>query len=301
MHGYNLELEHVSVHHCVVRGPRYVSGGGVAATRDLRLIRSEVYASRAVSTLADGFAGVGGAIANTMLLDHSRLCNNESRQPIDGLSSAGGGSASIVTARYSTVSHNVGGGLDVSQGIVERSTFSDNSRFGLHIGHQGVGVFNSTFSSNKGPGLLAEGGFLVQNTIAFNTSSRSGSVCEGGLHLANGGLQLEGNLVAHHTCDGLPLDFSTYGTTQLYIPSEGNLIMYSAVPVPEGTISADPHLLPLANNGGPTLTHALPAGSPAIDASTYYEEAGDYDQRGIGFRRIVGGGADIGAFERQQL
>jgi hypothetical protein len=162
-------------------------------------------------------------------------------------------------------------------------------------------VFNSTFSSNKGPGLLAEGGFLVQNTIAFNTSSRSGSVCEGGLHLANGGLQLEGNLVAHNTCDGLPLDFSTYGATQLYIPSEGNLIMYSVVPVPEGTISADPHLLPLANNGGPTLTHALPAGSPAIDTSTYYDQAGEYDQRGIGFRRRAGGGTDIGAFERQQL
>ena len=41
VYGYNLELEHVSVHHCVVRGPRYVSGGGVAATRDLRLIRNE--------------------------------------------------------------------------------------------------------------------------------------------------------------------------------------------------------------------------------------------------------------------
>jgi hypothetical protein len=55
-------------------------------------------------------------------------------------------------------------------------------------------------------------------------------------------------------------------------------------------------LLPLADNGGPTRTHALRAGSPAEDAGN--NASGDpSDQRGTGFPRVIGPSADIGAFE----
>jgi hypothetical protein len=65
----------------------------------------------------------------------------------------------------------------------------------------------------------------------------------------------------------------------------------------------DARLGPLANNGGPTQTHALLAGSPAIDTG---DDAGApaFDQRGAGFpRRKDGNGdrrpaVDVGAFER---
>jgi hypothetical protein len=50
----------------------------------------------------------------------------------------------------------------------------------------------------------------------------------------------------------------------------------------------------LANNGGPTQTHSLLPGSPAIDAGFSVEP---YDQRG--FARDDGHGIDIGAFESQ--
>ena len=53
----------------------------------------------------------------------------------------------------------------------------------------------------------------------------------------------------------------------------------------------------LRNNGGPTATVALVAGSPAINAGDPQETTGDNDQRGTGFSRVVGGRADIGAFE----
>jgi hypothetical protein len=63
----------------------------------------------------------------------------------------------------------------------------------------------------------------------------------------------------------------------------------------------DPGLAPLANNGGPTMTHALLAGSPAIDRG---DDAGApaTDQRGA-LRPRDGDGngsriADIGAFEK---
>src|SRR5262249_6993811 len=63
--------------------------------------------------------------------------------------------------------------------------------------------------------------------------------------------------------------------------------------------SADPLLGPLANNGGPTFTHALPPGSPALDTG----DAGacatapinNRDQRGRS--RPQGAGCDIGAYE----
>jgi hypothetical protein len=60
---------------------------------------------------------------------------------------------------------------------------------------------------------------------------------------------------------------------------------------------------PLANNGGPTMTHALLPGSPAINAGSNalaVDQNGNAlitDQRGVGFPRIIGGTVDIGAFE----
>src|SRR5262249_37581050 len=73
-----------------------------------------------------------------------------------------------------------------------------------------------------------------------------------------------------------------------------------------GTASApiDPLLGPLQDNGGPTFTHALLPGSPAIDAGNNVY-ATEWDQRGEGFPRIVGiidpddPIIDIGAFEVQ--
>ena len=57
---------------------------------------------------------------------------------------------------------------------------------------------------------------------------------------------------------------------------------------------ADAGLDSLANNGGPTLTHALLAGSPAIDAADN-AVCPATDQRGVA--RPQGPGCDIGAFE----
>src|SRR5438552_4806873 len=61
-------------------------------------------------------------------------------------------------------------------------------------------------------------------------------------------------------------------------------------------LDVDPQLGPLQNNGGPTQTMALLAGSAAVNAGDN-SSAPAYDQRGAGFPRIVGGTIDIGAFE----
>jgi hypothetical protein len=63
-------------------------------------------------------------------------------------------------------------------------------------------------------------------------------------------------------------------------------------------ISEDPLLGELANNGGPTLTHAIPVASPAIDSGSNLLNLAN-DQRGATFPRTIGGTVDIGAFEQQ--
>jgi len=65
-------------------------------------------------------------------------------------------------------------------------------------------------------------------------------------------------------------------------------------------INTDPVLGPLQDNGGPTFTHALLAGSPAIDAGDpNFAPPPFYDQRGPGFVRVVNGRIDVGSFEIQ--
>ena len=58
----------------------------------------------------------------------------------------------------------------------------------------------------------------------------------------------------------------------------------------------------LANNGGPTQTHALLSGSPALDTGTCTDHADDTvltDQRGV--IRPQGSACDIGAYELEEV
>ena len=69
---------------------------------------------------------------------------------------------------------------------------------------------------------------------------------------------------------------------------------------PGDQINTDPILGPLQDNGGPTLTHALLPGSPAINAGDpNFVGPPDYDQRGPGYDRVRGGRIDVGSFEVQ--
>ena len=92
-------------------------------------------------------------------------------------------------------------------------------------------------------------------------------------------------------------DVGTYSHIGISVSSSGNLIVTTSDLVPSGTLSTCPRLGPLANNGGNTLTHQLLFGSPAIDQGNLLGGFVPQDQRGA--MREVGGGVDIGAYERQ--
>jgi hypothetical protein len=69
---------------------------------------------------------------------------------------------------------------------------------------------------------------------------------------------------------------------------------------PGDQINTNPQLGPLQNNGGPTFTHALLPGSPAIDAGNpSFTPPPDYDQRDCPFDRVFNGRIDVGSFESQ--
>jgi hypothetical protein len=72
----------------------------------------------------------------------------------------------------------------------------------------------------------------------------------------------------------------------------------SGTTAPADTRFGDPRLGPLANNGGPTLTHAPLPGSPVIDAGTSDLHLLT-DQRG--FPRVQGNATDIGAVESELI
>ena len=65
-------------------------------------------------------------------------------------------------------------------------------------------------------------------------------------------------------------------------------------------VNTNPMLGPLQNNGGPTFTHELLMGSPALNAGNPgFTPPPDFDQRGPGYSRVFNARIDIGSFELQ--
>ena len=191
----------------------------------------------------------------------------------------------MLTLTNSTVSGNwarfSGGGIDNGGTLtITNSTVSGNSASnGGGIRSSGtVTINNGTIADNTGIGLLSRAGTItLANTIIANRSP--GGDCSGSV-----------------TSFGYNID------------SDGTCVLNNT-----GDLSNTESLLgPLADNGGPTKTHALLPGSPAIDAGgptktnallpgSLAVDSGDAvscpatDQRGI--PRPQGARCDIGAFE----
>lgn len=198
--------------------------------------------------------------------------------------------------------YDTGAGLFVDNGgSISRSTISDNYTDGTGGGiatHDDFSVSDSTISGNTankkgGGGIFARvshGLTIASSTIANNTAAKGGGVYVAG-H-AGGGI-MQSTIVAnnHATVTGDDVS-SQYGAV---FAGANNLVMAATmVTLPLATLSADPMILPLADNGGPTQTHALPPTSPAHDAGNNATGL-IVDQRG--FTRVFGSAADIGAFE----
>jgi CSLREA domain-containing protein len=210
-----------------------------------------------------------------------------------------------------------GGGVRVLAGGAELTlsdvTLTDNhanSSAGGAISSQGTTTLtNVTLSDNTA--ITDGGGITVSNaittlnsvTLSDNTADVDGDGLGsgGGIDAFAGEVRMRDTLLAGNI-DGNPVPSDTPDCVQAggVITSLGNNLVGATTGCAYVAAAGDrtdqaPLLGPLAGNGGATATHALLAGSPAIDGGSAVCPA--TDQRGIG--RPQGPGCDIGAFERQ--
>ena len=295
----DVELNGINLHDCLAE-PDLQSGlplgGGVWAGSHLRLINSNVF-----SNVARKGSG-GGAGSNNLVVYRSHIYNN-SATGFHGGGLAGGD----ISLSYSTVNNNTsqreGGGIHSYRLIVNKSTVNNNRALAAVTGQGGgawsveMHVYDSTFSSNvgyAGSAIVARDFAQISNsTIAFNQETHADSPESFGA-VRSDKYSINSSIIARNRSNAA--FGNDIGPGASYVRGANNLIEKSAIPLPADTISANPLLAPLANNGGPTKTHALLNGSPAIDHGNNFRHR-LYDQRGPGFVRVKGAAADIGAFE----
>jgi CSLREA domain-containing protein len=271
-------------------------------------------------------SNTGGGIYNTgtATVISTRIADNSGAADGGGIRNTG-----EMTLSLSTVVHNstavggVGGGIVNRDGgtfTVSKSTIVGNSADnGGGILNTAVSTHrpasitlrNSTVSGNSassfGGGIINASGLANARVKLIHTTVTNNSALEGnggGIRQSSGELSLINSLVAKNSAPGSPdvriesgsvlarFNLIGDGTGSGITNTDGNQVGN----VPPNSSPIDPKIGPLAQNGGPTLTHALLLGSPAIDAAST-PDCPTTDQRGV--LRPQGAACDIGSYERE--
>jgi CSLREA domain-containing protein len=233
-------------------------GGGihVSATGALNLFDSTVLSNEAET---------GGGIYSegTLHVERSTIAENFAigSTPRGGGVAVVGGDAEL---RHTTISTN----------------FSQETGGGLYT-TANVELHNVTIARNGGAAATPSGGGIQQAfdnvndlTVAFNT-----------LVVENEG----GNCLGTTGDDQIAARFSMADDQLCNVPIAPE---FGNTPIGPSTAN----LGDLQNNGGPTDTHELGAGSPALGEGEPGSCEGGFDQRGLS--RDLGGICDVGAYER---
>ena len=271
-----------------------IEGNGATITRDSSASAFRIFSVLSTgnltlnnTTVSGGLSDNGGGIAvyaGTLTLNNSTVSGNTAGAG-GGIFSRGGSTA---TLNNSTVSGNTASGdASLGGGI---ANYKDGT----------LTLNNSTVSGNSATGLYARGGGIYNYAELYgsiNTVNLARSVVSGNSASYSG--------PEIYNTDGYEIDFSCFCEIPYkglinadnfnLIGRDGNAYTFGFTPsgsdiVPSQALSAI--LAPLADNGGPTFTHALVTDSPAVDAAPSGPAS---DQRGVS--RPQGTAFDIGAFE----
>jgi len=291
----------------------FSGGGGVMNDNGTMTITSCTISNN----IQGGDVGGGGGVLNangTMTITDCTISNNIASQPgfAGGpLTAEGGGilndSGGSLIITNSTISGNIcsatgveptfqivalayGGGIDNNGSItITNCTISGNSAVANGFTSEDTGY---------GGGISNSGDLqITSSTIAHNSASGDDFGVGGGI---NGfePTRADSSIIALNTASTRGPDYYTNGRELLstgynIIGNNADAVINSQPTDQIGTptVPIDPLLGPLADNGGPTLTHALQAGSPAInrgDPAAPPQDQRDYDRLGV---------PDVGAFE----
>ena len=270
---------HLTVNSSSIHDNHAFVGAGLHNYHGTASVNHSTILSNSVNESGAGINSEGGKLT----VDNSVIANNvacntsgpfvamrpsRGKLPDNGYGSSGGGidsSGGVLTITNSTISGNTvmaggpaGGLLNGSAASISNTTISGNMA-AYAAGIHNVTVMtltNVTLSGNVNDNIRNLGMLWMRNTIVDN-----------GDCTANAVVSLGHNLDSGNTCG---------------LHASGDMT------------STNPLLGPLQNNGGPTPTHALLPGSPAINRGDN-NDCPPTDQRGI--VRPQAGICDIGAFE----
>jgi hypothetical protein len=283
-------------------------GGGLYSLGNVKLLNSTFH-------LAGANGGHGGnAFGSTCLGGHTGGDGGGAR---GGAIFADGGSLIVNTATFANNFVMGGKGGDGGQ-----------TNGGLNCGMHGAGGLaqGGAITNNAATVNIKHGTISLNNAKAGNTGVNQGGANKpprpaaegtgGGIRVGPASVTLEGTIVSGNTAangagdiSGAPIagpnvdgNVTSNGHNLLGVTTEA-----SGFSGPGDKLGANPMLAALANNGGPTQTMELLAGSGAIDAGV--AAGASFDQRGLprtfndpGVANApTSDGTDIGAFERQSL
>jgi len=282
----------LTVSNCTISNNSAEDGGGIVNYGASGTVTSVV--SNTTITGNSANFGRGGAIHNdavfvggsaTLTVSSCTISNNSAYFDGGGIGNSAG-NLQISNCTLSGNSAGSGGGVyteyDEAEVDISNSTLSGNSATsggGIYSQDQvTVTVTNSTLtgnSANSGGGIYYEfDGSSGGTVILANTVLKTGASGEN-IYNLGGQVVSQGYNLSNDDGSG-------------YLNHSGD------------QINTEPVLGPLQDNGGPTFTHELLPGSPAIDAGDpSFTPPPSFDQRGPGFDRVVNGRIDIGSFEVQ--
>jgi len=230
-------------------------------------------------------------------------------------------SRTSITNNNVSASFNFGGGIHNSGSLeVRNSTIFGNGAYnggGIYTFGAEMFVVNSTISqnyaNNDGGGIYkygTTGMAALYNTTIFDNDAdhdrdENGGIGGGIFNAAGSRFLVVNTLIAGNTVFNAPIYNDCSGMLEAYgfnlIFDETGCTFSGNGTASRGFVSLDT-IGPLRNNGGPTWTHALLAGSAAIDTTLDSLGCVDrdglslyYDQRDV--RRPAGARCDVGAFE----
>ena len=249
------------------------------------------------NTAATSGGGIHLGGSNVVILEDSTIRGNTAGEG-GGIYDNESSPIATLAIRGTTISGNTasfgGGGLNLFEVFDSTVTIENSTISGNTAGFEGGGI--AVFF---GPDSLT----ITHSTITLNTANGTAGTAGGGISL-DPTIQpvlrntiVSGNLNATSpdiSAGQVDVNFSAIGSAMGWTPSgtSGNNL-------PFGT---DLQLGPLQNNGGPTETHEPGPNAPPVNAGDpAFVPPPDFDQRGSGFARVIGGVLDIGSVERNPV